>query len=287
MEEIIGQRKNLTGMRPNIKTNINNLNKPKKSFIRIIFSKFLMQIIICLCIIMGLVIYKNIQIDSYTYNVNKYKWIVNYTTTYNDIYNSIANYINKSLGFNIPLKKNNINNTLQENVENNNSESKVILPVESTDKTDENVVEVSSSYDNMKIMADELKQKYNFDLPTKGVVSCAFGNRNSSNKNISSFHLGIDVANDIGTEILAACEGIVEDVSYNNTYGNYIKIVRDDVLMVYAHCSKIFVSKGDKVKLGQKIALMGDTGNVTGPHLHFEVRKNGLVINPEYLINFR
>ena len=106
MEEIIGARKNITGNRPNIKTNINNLNKPKKSFLRIIFSKFLVQIIICLCIVMGLVIYKNVQMDSYKYNVNKYKWIVNYTTTYNDIYNNIANYINENLGFNIPLKNN-------------------------------------------------------------------------------------------------------------------------------------------------------------------------------------
>ena len=287
MEEIIGQRKNLTGTKPNIKTNINNLNKLNKNFIRIIFSKFLIQIIICLCIVMGLVIYKNVQIDSYTYNVNKYKWIVNYTTTYNDIYNSVANYINENLGFNIPLKNNNINNNIQENIENKNSESKVILPVQNVEIKDENAVEVSSSYDNMKIMADELKQKYKFDLPTKGVVSCAFGNRNSSNKNISSFHLGIDVANDIGTQIISACDGIVEDVSYNNTYGNYIKIVKDDLLIVYAHCSKTLVSKGDYITLGQKFALMGDTGNVTGPHLHFEVRKNGLVINPEYLIKFR
>ena len=196
---------------------------------------------------------------------------------------SISNYINQKFGFNIPLKEDIIVNDI-ENIGINQS---TVLQQPNLEVKEENVVEVSTSYDNMKVMAEQVKQKYKFVLPTTGTVSCAFGNRNSSNKSISSFHLGIDIANNIGTDIVSTCDGIVEEVSYNNVYGNHVKIVKDDLLIVYAHCSKILVSKGDNIISGQKIALMGDTGNVTGPHLHFEVRKNGLVINPEYLINFR
>lgn len=283
MEEIIGQRKNITNNKPNIKTNINNLNKSKKSFGRVLFNKFIIQLIICLCIVGSLVIYKKYQTDSYTYNVNKYKWIINYTTTYNDIYNNMAGYINRKFGFNIPLKtkpKENISNNIVINGVNNENEEIDNLLNKST-------ALVSTGYDNMKVMAEEIKNKYKFVLPTTGTISCAFGNRTSNNKNISSFHLGIDIANNTGTDIVAACDGVVEEVSNNYVYGNYIKIVKDDLLIVYAHCSKTLVNKGDKISSGQKIALMGESGNATGPHLHFEVRKNGLVINPEYIIKFR
>ncbi len=286
MEEIIGQRKNITNNKPNIKTNINNLNKTKKSFGKSLFNKFIIQIVICLCIVGSLVIYKKYQTDSYTYNVNKYKWIINYTTTYNDIYNNVAGYINQKFGFNIPLKIKVENN---EDIVNNIVDENVII--EEKNETDniinESAVMVSTSYDNMKIMAEEIKNKYKFVLPTTGTVSCGFGNRSSNNKNISSFHLGIDIANNIGTDIISSCDGVVEEVSNNYVYGNYVKIVKDDLLIVYAHCSKTLVKRGDNISVGQKIALMGDTGNATGSHLHFEVRKNGLVINPEYIIKFR
>ena len=138
----------------------------------------------------------------------------------------------------------------------------------------------------MKIMADEIKKKYNFIKPTTGQITCPFGNRQSDNKDISTFHLGIDIGNVKGTEIFASIDGIVSDVSENSVYGKHIKINTDNILIVYAHCNKTLVKKGDKVKAGDLIAQMGDTGLATGVHLHFEVRENGAVINPEYLIDF-
>lgn len=54
----------------------------------------------------------------------------------------------------------------------------------------------------------------------------------------------------------------------------------------YAHCNKFFVKQGAKIKQGQKIAEVGDTGRVTGPHLHFEIIRNGRAINPEYILKF-
>jgi len=68
--------------------------------------------------------------------------------------------------------------------------------------------------------------------------------------------------------------------------GNHIKILNDDVMTLYAHCKTIYVKEGDIIKQGQAIAQVGATGNVTGPHLHFEIRKDNRYVNPDLLIEF-
>ena len=68
--------------------------------------------------------------------------------------------------------------------------------------------------------------------------------------------------------------------------GNYIKIENEDVAMIYAHCKTLYVKKEDKITLGQEIAEVGMTGNATGPHLHFEIMKEGRRIDPVYIFNF-
>lgn len=68
--------------------------------------------------------------------------------------------------------------------------------------------------------------------------------------------------------------------------GNHLKIVKDDVAIVYAHCNKLYLKKGDIVKQGDKIAEVGATGNVTGPHLHFEIRKQERYVNPDLVMQF-
>ena len=64
------------------------------------------------------------------------------------------------------------------------------------------------------------------------------------------------------------------------------KIQINDIVIVYAHCNKLYVKEGDKISQGQKIGEVGETGNATGPHLHFEIRKAGRTINPEYVLTF-
>ena len=103
---------------------------------------------------------------------------------------------------------------------------------------------------------------------------------------MSSDHKGIDIAAKKGTKIKAAISGQVEEASSNSEYGNYIKIKKGEILTVYAHCKKLKVSKGDKVKQGDVIATVGSTGKSTGPHLHFEIRLSGRYINPRLVINF-
>lgn len=73
---------------------------------------------------------------------------------------------------------------------------------------------------------------------------------------------------------------------HKETTGNHVKIANGDVTTMYAHCNKIYVSKGDKIVQGQEIAEVGATGNVTGPHLHFEIKRNGSLVNPDYIIEF-
>lgn len=102
-----------------------------------------------------------------------------------------------------------------------------------------------------------------------------------SNRN----HRGLDIAAPTGTEIYAAEDGIVTVATMQSSYGNYVKIDHlNGYETVYAHCSALLVAPEQEVTRGQIIALVGSTGHSTGPHLHFEVRRNGMNYNPaDYL----
>ena len=114
-----------------------------------------------------------------------------------------------------------------------------------------------------------------FSNPTRGRLTSVFGTRWGAK------HTGIDVAAKTGTDINAADGGKVSFAGSNGSYGNLIIIDHENGYQTYyAHMSKFSVKKGDRVYKGQKIGEVGNTGRSTGPHLHFEVRKNGTPINP-------
>ena len=100
-------------------------------------------------------------------------------------------------------------------------------------------------------------------------------------------HRGIDYGTPIGTKILASEDGTVTTVaSLSVGYGNYVLIKHaDGYETVYAHLSQILVRQGQAVSQGDVIGLSGNTGNSTGPHLHFEVRKNGIKIDPKTVLH--
>lgn len=101
-------------------------------------------------------------------------------------------------------------------------------------------------------------------------------------------HKGLDLAAPIGTNIYAAGDGVVERVVNSNVgYGNLVVISHGNGIQTYyAHCSKLYVSKGQKVNAGDLIAAVGSTGDSTGPHCHFEIRIDGTAVNPQgYLYN--
>ncbi len=100
-------------------------------------------------------------------------------------------------------------------------------------------------------------------------------------------HNGIDLAANTGTKIYAADGGVVTFSGWQNGLGYVVYIDHGGLITtVYGHCSKLLVSEGDMVYQGQNIALMGSTGNSTGPHLHFEVHYNGEYKNPEDYLSF-
>ena len=114
--------------------------------------------------------------------------------------------------------------------------------------------------------------------PTTGVVTSPYGLRWGG----SDFHPGIDIANDMGTPILATADGIVEYAGWNSGgYGNMVDINHGNGIMTrYGHGSQVVVAAGQHVVRGQVIMLMGSTGFSTGPHVHYEVHVNGQRVNP-------
>lgn len=115
----------------------------------------------------------------------------------------------------------------------------------------------------------------------EGWISSGYGYRSDPFNGRRQFHKGVDIAAEKGTKIYAVAGGIVIKATRHPQYGWMVEIDhRNGYVTVYAHASEILVSKGDVVKKGQEIAKVGSTGRSTGPHLHFEVHKNGLTINP-------
>ena len=123
-------------------------------------------------------------------------------------------------------------------------------------------------------------------IPLKGTITSKYGPRNPTDPKVSKYHTGIDIAVNTGTVFIASMEGVVEEVSSEGDYGNHVKITNGDVMTLYAHCNKIYVNKGDLIKQGQEIGEVGATGNVTGPHLHFEIRKENRYVDPELILDF-
>lgn len=115
--------------------------------------------------------------------------------------------------------------------------------------------------------------------PISGVISSRFGVRSNIRK---SSHTGLDIAASTGTPIAAAASGTVTFSGRKGSYGNMLVITHGNgVQTYYAHCSALYVTAGTQVSQGQTIGAVGSTGNSTGPHLHLEVRVNGVAYNPQ------
>ena len=120
-------------------------------------------------------------------------------------------------------------------------------------------------------------------LPGYYSVTSPFGNRLHPVLKVYKMHTGIDIAGSgcNGKNITAAADGTVITAGWISGYGNTVVVDHGGgITTLYAHAQKILVKKGDKVKRGDPLSLVGMTGYATGPHLHFEVRENGKYVNP-------
>ena len=125
-----------------------------------------------------------------------------------------------------------------------------------------------------------------FIRPAQGRFSSPYGYRNDPITGIRKFHNGIDIANQRGTPVLASMSGAVATVGYNGNYGRYLILRHGDGFQtMYAHLHRAQVSPGDRVRQGQQVGEMGNSGYSTGSHLHFSIFLNGTHVDPKQYLD--
>jgi murein DD-endopeptidase MepM/ murein hydrolase activator NlpD len=161
----------------------------------------------------------------------------------------------------------------------NLSDAVIAAFLESQDEYSDYSIPAGVTYDMPLISMD-------YTTPIQGVVSSPFGYRIHPQDGEVKFHYGIDVAAAKGTAINSIADGVVTAVGESTTLGNYVIIQHGEVETEYGHCSEIIVKDGQKVKKGEKIAVIGSTGNATDICLHFEMRVNDVCVNPGYYLTW-
>ena len=292
-EEIYYKRKNLeTPVKEKTRSN----KKPKKDIK--IFRKMIKQIIMCIIIyiIFYLIINSN-SIFSQDFT-EKAREILSQDINFSQIYSIVTNKINEIIK-NYINTENVVNN--EENVQINEEKTKEEIQnndqniggaeelstndVENVENNSEIIeTDETSSLSQMEQDANYIKSTISFIKPVTGTISSMFGPRNPTTASVPKNHTGTDIAATIGTKIVSATEGNVILVSSQGDYGNHLKIQINDVTILYAHCDKVYVKEGDTVLQGQEIGEVGNTGNTTGPHLHFEIMYQNRYVDPQLIL---
>lgn len=282
-EELYARRKMQANCRTSATVNVEDVNTNK------ITKKMLRQFIICVIIYISFYTIKNIPNLVPQEVMYKISDVLEYDINIQEVYENFNSYINsKSQEQNNEglieetLAVSDSEEIIEESVNNINQES--IKPAQAVEETQ--VIEESSSLSQMEIDAQYIKANCSIIKPLEGEITSRFGMRNPTVPTVPKYHTGIDIARVVGTVIISAIEGDVELVSSHGDYGNHIKITNGEVSTLYAHCSKIYVKQGDHIVQGQEIAEVGETGNVTGPHLHFEIRRNNQYVDPDLILQF-
>lgn len=126
---------------------------------------------------------------------------------------------------------------------------------------------------------------FNYCTPVCGTLTSNFGYRKHPVEGEERFHYGVDLAADTGTAISCFADGTVTAVGESSSYGKYCIVTHTGgYSTLYAHCSRVTAASGAAVSEGQKIAEVGETGMATGPHLHFELHRDGSYLNPIYYV---
>ena len=141
-------------------------------------------------------------------------------------------------------------------------------------------------YDCQEEAAQLASTPLSFAVPVSGVVTSRFGERTDPFNEDSAYHTGLDIGADSGTPIAAAADGEVIFAGELGGYGNAVKIRHSNgYVTLYGHCSELYVTAGDQVAAGDRIAAVGSTGRSTGPHVHFEIIDGEEYLNPSDFLN--
>lgn len=220
------------------------------------------------------------NLDTIDNSTNENTNISNNSTTENIILvegneDKREDYINSITNESIEDNKNNEGdkeeiNLVEDNKENDGNTNRLSL---NNTEEEARLVETPNDTENI-VLENPLKDGY--------VVTSRFGMRSTGIK-----HMGTDIAAQKGTDILACAPGTVVFAGYKGSYGNLVIVQHTDSMQTfYAHCDEICVKEGERVNSGDIIAKVGTTGDSTGPHLHLEVREEGIAKNPQDYIEF-
>ena len=274
-----------------VRVSANASNKPSKPNYKL-FNKVILQALICITIY---VIFYLVQNSNYIFSdnvLNTIKNILSYDINFQKVYQDLNGYIenlknkdNESDGQNVENEGQELNETEKNPV----TEENIGGAQETTEQetVDEQAsVDPNAGLSQMEIDAKYIKENYSLTLPIQGTITSRYGLRNPTTSSVPKNHTGIDIAANTGTVIYAALDGIVKIASSEGDYGNHLRIEKDDIAIYYAHCNKLYVKEGEQIKQGDAIAEVGATGNVTGPHLHFEIRREDRYVNPDLIMQF-
>jgi len=201
---------------------------------------------------------------------------INFTEIYTNFLNSMKN-------------DEKIKEEIQNNNENIGGAEEVLIEeqiIEDIDTCEKEIIQTEEEpiLSQMEQDANYIKSTISFIKPVNGNISSMFGLRNPTTATVPKNHTGTDIAAEVGTKILSATNGKVIYISSKGDYGKHLKIQINDIIILYAHCNKIYVKEGDVIKQGEEIAEVGSTGNTTGPHLHFEIRYQERCVDPQLIL---
>ena len=220
--------------------------------------------------------------------INKAKEVLSYDTNFEKMFENIKNnisYFNQNNG--IFVKNTEENNVLEQNTE--NVEENKSVEESATDSAIGGAEEEQNLNKSVELSQEEqeinnVKNTTTIIKPLEGIISSKFGYRETATGAVPKNHTGTDIAASFGTKIMSATDGEIVLASEEGDYGKHLKVQIGEVAIIYAHCNQLYVKQGEHVKQGQEIAEVGSTGNSTGPHLHFEVRYQERIVDPQKIL---
>ena len=262
-------------------------NKPSLSM------RFIKQIVICLLVYAVFYVTTNREYFLSNEFRNKAEEFTSQNEILKSTYNYIIGYVDKYFNSNNENDNNQKENKEMDSnsQETNQSNEAIDSNSEKTNETEQNIggsnegIEEEPQKTQEEIDVEEIKSRINFIVPVEGTISSTFGWRNPTTSTVPKYHTGLDLAAPTGTIIKSATDGVVTMVSNYGDYGKHYRIQKDDVTIIYAHCSELYLNEGDYVTQGQEIAEVGSTGNSTGPHLHFEIRREDRLVDPQLILD--